>query len=72
MGILFMEHWPSGTGFPIQGSRVQNYWVAPRPTQPSIFPKLIKQVPGISGNLVGKSKLPLGSGSILQAVEPHP
>ena len=29
-------------------------------------------VPGISGNLVVKSKLPPQSGSSLEAVEPHP
>ena len=52
-----------GAGFPIQGSRVQNHWVAPRS---------IKSVPGISGNLVVKSKLPPRSCSSLEAVEPHP
>ena len=30
------------------------------------------RVPGISGNLVVKSKLPPRSGSSLEAVEPHP
>ena len=41
---LIMEPWPSGydTGFPVQGSYVQNHWVAPRSTQPFIFPRLIK------------------------------
>ena len=29
-------------------------------------------VPGVSGNLVVKSKLPPQSGSSLEAVEPHP
>ena len=61
-----------GAGFPIQGSRVQNHWVAPRSTQPFILPRSIKLVPGISGNLVVKSKLPPRSGSSLEAVEPHP
>ena len=32
---------------------------------------LIKWVPGISGNLMGKSKLPPRSGSRLEAVAPH-
>ena len=36
--------WPSGlnAGFPIQGSCVQNHWVAPRSTQPFILPRSIK------------------------------
>ena len=31
--------WPSGqgAGFPLQGSRVQNHWVAPRSTQPCTY-----------------------------------
>ena len=64
--ITLMEQWPSGqdAGFPIQGSRVQNHWVAPRSTQPFILPWSIKWVPGISGNLVVKSKLPPRSGSV--------
>ena len=33
---------------------------------------LIKWVPGISGNLAVKSKLPPQSGCSLEAVEPHP
>ena len=38
-----------------------------------VFNKEInKVVPGISGNLVVKSKLPPQSGSSLEAVEPHP
>ena len=62
--ILHMEKWFSGecTGFPIKGSHVQNHWVAPRLTQPSIFLRLIKLVRGISGSLVVKSKLPPRSG----------
>ena len=59
-------------GYPIQGSRVQNHRVAPRSTQPFILPRSIKLVPGNSGNLVVKSKLPPRSGSSLEAVEPHP
>ena len=68
---MFMEQWPSGqgAGFPIQGSHVQNHWVAPRLTQPLI---LLRLIPGISGNLVVKSKLPPRSGSNLEAVEPQP
>ena len=52
-----MEEWPrvEGTGFPIQGSLVQNHWVAPRLTQPLIRPRLIKWVQGISESLVVKS-----------------
>ena len=38
-------------------SRVQNHWVAPRSTQPFILPSSIKWIPGISGDLVVKSKL---------------
>ena len=36
--------WPSdqGAGFPIQGSHVQNHWVAPRSTQPFILPRSVK------------------------------
>ena len=39
-----MKQWPSGegAGFPIQGSRVQSQWVAPRSTQPFILPRSIK------------------------------
>ena len=42
--VSFMEQWPSGqgTGFPIQGSHVQNHWVAPRSTQPFILPRSVK------------------------------
>ena len=38
------DRWPSsqGAGFPIQGSRVQNHWVAPRSTQPFILPRSVK------------------------------
>ena len=43
-----------------------------RGTQPFILLKAMKGVPGISGNLVVKSKLPPRSGSSLEAVEPHP
>ena len=70
----FMKQQPSGlgVGFPIQESCVQNHWAAPRSTQPSTLPRSIKRVPGISGNLVIKSKLSPRSGSNLEAVEPHP
>ena len=54
------------------GSRVQKHQVAPRLTQPFILPRSIKRVPGISGDLVEKSKLPPRSGAGLEAVEPHP
>ena len=38
------QQWPSGSdaGFPIQGFCIQDYWVAPRLTQPFIFLRLIK------------------------------
>ena len=54
-----MEQWPSGqgAGFLIQGSRARNYCVAPRSTHPFILPRSGKRVPGIPGDLVGKSKL---------------
>ena len=48
------------------------YWAAPRSTQPFILPRSTKWVPGISGNLVVKSKLPPRIGSNLEAAEPHP
>ena len=46
-----------------QGSRVQNHWAAPMSTRPFILLRSIKRVPGISGNLVVKHKLPPQSGS---------
>ena len=52
---------------PIQRSHVQNHWVALRSTQPFILPRSIKWVPGISGNLVVKNKLPPQSGCSLEA-----
>ena len=61
-----------GAGFPIQGFRVQNLWVTLRSIQSLIIPSLIKRVPGLSGKLVVKSKMPPRSGSSLEAVEPHP
>ena len=69
----FMEQWLSGwgTGFPILGSCVKNYWVAPRLSQPFICPRLIKWVLEISKKLLVKSKLPPESGSSLETVEPH-
>ena len=42
------------------------YKVAPSSTQPFILSRLIKWVPGISGNLVVKSKLPPQSGTSLE------
>ena len=41
----------------IQGSRIQNYWVAPKSTQPFIVSRSIKWVTGISLDLVVKSKM---------------
>ena len=52
-----------GAGFPILRPCVQNQWVAPRSTHPFIFPRPLKRVPRISGNLVVKSKLPPRSDS---------
>ena len=60
-----------GAGFSIQGSRVQNHWVAPKLIQPFILPRSIKWVPGISVSWMVKSKLPPWSGSSLET-EPHP
>ena len=51
---------------------LQNHCVAPTLTQPFIFPRSVKQVRGISGNLVVKSKLLHRSGSSLEADELHP
>ena len=48
----------------MQGCRVENRWVSPRSTQFFILPRSIKWVPGTSGNLVVKSKLPPWSGSV--------
>ena len=70
-----MEQWPSGfgAGFLIQGFCIWNHWVAPRLTQPFILLRRIKWVPGISGNIVVKSKLAPWSGSTRHEVtEPHP
>ena len=53
----------------IQGFRVQNHLVARRSTQSFILPRSIKWVPGVSGNLVVKSKLPPRSGFSLEEVE---
>ena len=66
--------WPSGQGawFLNQGSYVRNHWVTSRSTQSFILLRLIKWVPGTSGNLVVQSKLPPWSGSSLEPVEPHP
>ena len=69
---FFMKQWPSGQGtlFPIQGSFVQNHWVALRLTQSFILQRLIKWVPGISGNLVVKSKLLLEVTLTLRQLNP--
>ena len=53
-----------GDRFSIQESHVQNHWVAPRSTQPFILLRLIKWVPGNSGEVVVKNKLPHQSGSL--------
>ena len=51
-----------------------NHWVASRSTQFFILPRLIKWVPGISGILVLKSKLPPCSGFVALTLrhESHP
>ena len=72
VGAVQQKSVGKSVGFPIQESHVQNHWVAPRSTQPFILPRSIKWVPGISGNLVVKSKLPPQSGTSPEAVEPHP
>ena len=56
----------------MKGFHVQNHWVAPRLTQPFIFLRSINLVPGISGNLVVKSKLPPRSVPSRETVEPLP
>ena len=48
----------------ILGTRVQNHMVAPRLTQPFILLRSINWVPGISRNLVVKSKMSPRSGSV--------
>ena len=70
--LLEKCHSGQGTGFPILAVRVQTHWVVPRLTQPFILLRSIKWVPGISGNLVVKSKLPPRSDCSLEAVEPYP
>ena len=70
--ITLTMYYASNIVPPIQGSRLQNHWVAPRSTQRLILLRSIKWVPGISGNLVVESKLPPRSCSSLEAVEPHP
>ena len=49
-------------GFPIQGSRLENYRQDPELTQPFILLRSIKQVPGTPGDLMVKNKLSPGSG----------
>ena len=61
--VQWLRHWISHPTL-IQGSGVLNHWLAPRSTQPFIFPRLIKWVPGISRNLLVKSKLPPHSCSV--------
>ena len=62
--LLNNIHNPRGVKLPIQGSCVQNQWVAPRLTWPFIFQRSIKRVPGNPGNLAVKSKLPPHGGSV--------
>ena len=47
-------------------------WLQGQLTQSFILLRSIEGVPGISGNLFAKSKLPSRSGFSLEAVEPHP
>ena len=58
--------------FPVQGSHVENHWMAPSSTQPFILRRSIKLVPAFYKNLVVKIKLPPQRGTSLEAVEPHP
>ena len=60
-----MELWISGweAGFLIQRSWAQIHWVASKTTQPFIFPRLFKCVPGTAEDLLIKSKLSPRSGS---------
>ena len=57
---------PSGivkrTGFPVQGSSVQNHWLAPSLTQPFILLRSMKSGP--HGDLVVKNKLSPCSGTV--------
>ena len=64
--------WPSGQGawFLNQGSYVRNHWVTSRSTQSFILLRLIKWVPGTSGNLVVQSKLPLEVALALSQLNP--
>ena len=63
----WLRRWIPNPGIPCSKPRG-----ATRSTQPFIFPRSIKWVPGTSGNLVVKSKLPAQSGSSLEAIEFHP
>ena len=61
-----MEQWSNGlgAGFSIQGSLIQNYWVAPSSSQRFILLRSIKGVPGTPADLVIKSKLSRRSGFV--------
>ena len=73
--LLFTTKFPDipGTHFTDLGEwKAESTLKPPRSTQPFILPRLVKWVPGISGNVVVKSKLPPRSGTSLETVEPHP
>ena len=63
---LCLPNYRSGydAGFPVQESRVQSHWVAPRLIHLFILLWLIKLVPRTPGNLVVKSKLSPWSRSV--------
>ena len=62
--LMRQNKFDMATGFLIEGSLVQNHWVAPRSTQPFILLTLGNCVRGTPGNLLVRSKLPPRSGSI--------
>ena len=60
-----------GVGFPIQGSQVQNQWMAPRTTQPFIPQRSVKWIPESPETLVVKHKLsPRSESTALRQVNP--
>ena len=62
---LWIWSWSNAlAGFPVEGSGVQNHWMAPRLTQLFILSRLMKLVPGTTGDLVLKSELSLRRGSL--------
>ena len=69
--IMSLKWMLKDTRFPIDGSHVQNHWVAPRMTQPFILLRLMKWVQGTSGHLVVESKLsPCGDCAALRQLNP--